>query len=709
MQLYMAEKILSVPVCQALTRHQACDKLGAMSTEMFQEAVKAIQAGTPAQRRRAKDLLQRLVRTEPDNASYWVWLSAAVDTPTEQAMCLQKALKLDPNAIPARRGLVLLGALTPEEANLPAAETDSGTAVVAAAGELLRKPQARETAMTVGLVGAAIVLVVVLIAGIAALIFRPQVAAAPTATPTLTATLTPSPAPTTTPTPTPTTDFNALVVSTPLYLALGISAPSPTPVVAVTARPDLAIDENYRNTLNAFNAGRWNDVLTFGRGALSRESLAGDPTLHYLLGEAHRNLGNLREAIASYDTALRLNASFGPALVGRAAAQLAQGGRNVDTARRDLNNAIARDPAFVPAYLLAADERLAQANRSYDVRNFAQVSQNYSDTLAILEQARQNAPSSLPVLERLAVLYLETGRPAEALTTAEAALAEYGAAALAVYAQARAQLALGLAPTEAALTLRTVYPYLPQYLQTDLRVYSTTGWLADIHYGFAVAQTEVGAQEAALQRALALRPNYPQAYDLLGQLALARNDTTAAFEHYQRVLTLITQPENHPLRVRALVGIARSFRATDVNRAANNYLAAYAQDTRNLEAALGAGEMLLAANRASEAVRALNSAVELAAADPASLAQAYALRASMFRALGQTASEQADWQQVLTLNGAAAPTARVRLTALAGAPASTPTSVGTPTPASTPTSVGTLTSSRVTPTSVGTPTPTRRP
>src|SRR5688500_12896516 len=87
-----------------------------MSDVMFNEAVQALRAG---QRMRARDLLTRLLKADQSNVDYWLWMSAAVDAEKEQVFCLQNALKLDPNSTAARRGLVVLGALSPEHANLP--------------------------------------------------------------------------------------------------------------------------------------------------------------------------------------------------------------------------------------------------------------------------------------------------------------------------------------------------------------------------------------------------------------------------------------------------------------------------------------------------------------------------------------------------------------------------------------------------------------
>src|SRR6202162_2020905 len=97
-----------------------------MPDEMFDEALQAIKDG---QRLRAKDLLTRLIRGTQSKPDYCLWMSAAVDSEKEQVFCLQNVLKLDPNSVPARRGLVVLGALRPEEAALPPANVLEATRV----------------------------------------------------------------------------------------------------------------------------------------------------------------------------------------------------------------------------------------------------------------------------------------------------------------------------------------------------------------------------------------------------------------------------------------------------------------------------------------------------------------------------------------------------------------------------------------------------
>ena len=83
---------------------------------VFQEAVEALRAGN---KNRARELLTGLLKTDQNNAIYWVWMSATVDTTKERIYCLQTAFKLDPQNVAAKRGLILHGALSADETIQP--------------------------------------------------------------------------------------------------------------------------------------------------------------------------------------------------------------------------------------------------------------------------------------------------------------------------------------------------------------------------------------------------------------------------------------------------------------------------------------------------------------------------------------------------------------------------------------------------------------
>src|SRR5512136_2325903 len=83
---------------------------------MLNDAIEALRKND---RVRARDLLTRLLKTDQNNATYWVWLSAAVDTQKERLYCLQSAIQLDPENAAAKRGLALLGAIPPDDTVKP--------------------------------------------------------------------------------------------------------------------------------------------------------------------------------------------------------------------------------------------------------------------------------------------------------------------------------------------------------------------------------------------------------------------------------------------------------------------------------------------------------------------------------------------------------------------------------------------------------------
>src|SRR5574342_554792 len=82
----------------------------------FQEAVEALRAGNKS---KARELITDLLKTDQKNVTYWIWLSAAMDSTKERVYCLQTALKLDPENATAKRGLILLGALPADETIQP--------------------------------------------------------------------------------------------------------------------------------------------------------------------------------------------------------------------------------------------------------------------------------------------------------------------------------------------------------------------------------------------------------------------------------------------------------------------------------------------------------------------------------------------------------------------------------------------------------------
>src|SRR5204863_2630572 len=108
----------------------------------------------------------------------------------EQIYCLRNALKYDPNSVPARRGLVMHGALSLAESGLPPPDVLEHTRALipdlpSGAGGLFRRSRSREL-LAVGVVGA-VALVVLVVAGLAVFapeLLRPRRVVVVTSTPT---------------------------------------------------------------------------------------------------------------------------------------------------------------------------------------------------------------------------------------------------------------------------------------------------------------------------------------------------------------------------------------------------------------------------------------------------------------------------------------------------------------------------------------------
>lgn len=68
----------------------------------LQQGINAAKAG---QMQNALEFLKDAIIEEPQNADVWVWIAAIIDDLEKQEVFLKKALDLDPNNLPAQRGL----------------------------------------------------------------------------------------------------------------------------------------------------------------------------------------------------------------------------------------------------------------------------------------------------------------------------------------------------------------------------------------------------------------------------------------------------------------------------------------------------------------------------------------------------------------------------------------------------------------------------
>ena len=468
----------------------------------LQEAIQAIERGETA---RAQEILRKLLRTAPNNAVYWVWLSAAVDSVKERRYCLQKAYAADPTYEPARRGLMLLGEMPPGEEVAPVRVPHPR------AWEAEYRPSVPEPAESRGpalprqvVVGAVALLALMALswgAWGAWQRFRPVHLATPQLMIYVTQTATPRP--TSTPTP-----INPLTLGQPTPLALLLPATyTPTPLAVST--PHLV--EAYRLGMRAMQEGRWQDALRYFRQTADAEG-GHKADLYFYMGEVYRHQKEWAEAADAYRQALKLQAHFAPAETGLAQVLLAQG--KPDDAATLAAQAVKDDPNYGLAYLVQAEVALR--------------AEQADDALAALKEAETHLPDSPLVPLYRAEAYLMLGEPQKAYAEAKKAHDRDMTLLPAYKVLGQAAFALGKLD-EAVLYFRTYLTYAPG----DEAVYRA---LAEAY----LKQGNTDNALAAAKKVVETSPYDADALQLLARVYLARH------EGDQAVKTLETAVRVHP-------------------------------------------------------------------------------------------------------------------------------------------------------------------
>ncbi|MBE0669343.1 MAG: tetratricopeptide repeat protein [Anaerolineales bacterium] len=399
---------------------------------IFQDAVEALRRGDKP---RAKELFTLLLKTNQTNPTYWIWLSAAVDNSKERIYCLQTALKLDPENGTAKRGLILLGALAPDETiqpfpmNRPRVWEDK----LLLANEKPKEKGIRAIAKSpvVRLIGIMLIgagLLSVLVFGF---VLPSQTRVAPTLTNT------PGPSPTFTATPTlfgstaePT---RAFIGPTPLWMLVPETY-TPTPVYVNTPRSPQSRDQ-YRVAEQAYKAGDWDAYISSMEQILVLEPDSAD--IYYLIGEAYRFKGETANALAAYKDAQNVDPNFSAPYLGEARVRLMMSpGYN---AQKLLDEAVELDPNYGEAYLERAkylilrkkpEAAIVDLNRAAALLpNSPDVYLTYASAYLALgedasaleaaEKALSMDITSLPVYEMLGRLYLENGQYQRAVEVLE--------------------------------------------------------------------------------------------------------------------------------------------------------------------------------------------------------------------------------------------------------------------------------------------------
>jgi tetratricopeptide (TPR) repeat protein len=368
---------------------------------VFQEAVEALRTGNKS---RARELFTELLKTNQNNATYWVWMSSTVDSTKERIYCLQTAYKLDPENIAAKRGLILHGALPPDQTiqpfpvNRPRIWEEK---LLLAHEKPKPKGWAAVKASPVVRLGGFVALGAVLIGAVVFGFILPRVNQVGPPT------VTPGPSPTYTLTP---TALNATgqpaVVGTPAPLSELLPVTYTPTALYVAMQGSPFTSDIYLGVKSAYTKGEWNEVIRGLQEVVRTEPEPADAVdAYYYLGEAYRFQRDFPSAINAYESALAADPNFGPAYVGIARArQVINPNANVISF---LDEAVRLDPNFGEAYL----ERAIVKLRENDIQG----------ALLDLGEADRRMPNSPSVYFYLAQARIKEGDLELALSAAQRA------------------------------------------------------------------------------------------------------------------------------------------------------------------------------------------------------------------------------------------------------------------------------------------------
>jgi tetratricopeptide (TPR) repeat protein len=310
--------------------------------KMYQETLAAIDKG---ERDRARDLLTRLIKINPNKPDYWLWMSAMVNSARERTYCLKEVLRLDPQNRSAKHGLILMGALPPDDSlAIPLRMQKRHWEVSKIESGEEQNKVSTGTWVRIGLfVGAIAALIFLGVLGTVGpkqmripfleALFRPTAAAYSYRM-------------------SPTAYASSTVVSKgapPLWMSLKATY-TPTAVYINTPHPL----EAYTIALRAFQKGDWNNVIKYMNQVLELQKGSPSPDIYFYLGEAYRNQARYNDAISSYNKALSISADFAPASMGIGMARYAMSPSRWKDAQSDFQDAIEKDPNLFNAYLQLA-------------------------------------------------------------------------------------------------------------------------------------------------------------------------------------------------------------------------------------------------------------------------------------------------------------------------------------------------------------------
>jgi len=317
----------------------------AVNQSLFEEAYLAFQEGRLSN---AREILTRLIKSEPGNAQYWLLMSAVVESEKEKFFCLQEVLKLDPQNPVARQGLVMLGRLPAQpDLAVPMSRQRRSWKLPPLETTVPVKRKSKQNPLRILL---QVVIAVVFLSAGAFLFFQFNPGGVRNVTVLRSPLITEGPTPTFLP-------KNTLIYNTPETNAGGpppLSARleatyTPTPLYVQTPHPI----EAYSIGLRRLAAQDYPSAILYFQQAA--DLAPGSPDLQYYLGEAYRLSQDNDNARLAYLEALKISDSFAPAYLGLGLLQMNATPPDLETAAGQFKEAMELDPGLIEARLAYAE------------------------------------------------------------------------------------------------------------------------------------------------------------------------------------------------------------------------------------------------------------------------------------------------------------------------------------------------------------------
>ena len=354
-----------------------------------------------------------------------------METSKERLYCLQTAIQLDPQNAAAKRGLILLGALPPDDSvpPFPINRPRHWEEQLIISHEGQEKLAGWENPLARVFIILGIAVVVLGLVFVSSLFLQKKTSPAIPIIRTHRPTQTASPTPTDTVPPNLRSATPTFLGATPLWLFLDKTY-TPTPLYVVTVHPVIS-NSAFQAGLRFLAAKDYKDALALFQQVEGLEPSA--PDVYYYVGEIYRAQGNYRPALNEYQKAINKDANFAPAFLGRALANLALNPK-ADVSN-DLNGAITLDPHYADAYIQRGKYLLPgnPAAAESDFRAATEISPNsalaylyladsqmalgeYDVALASAQRANQIDLTLVPVYLALARGYIATGQSDQAVS-----------------------------------------------------------------------------------------------------------------------------------------------------------------------------------------------------------------------------------------------------------------------------------------------------